>query len=404
MEFIYADYNATTPIDDKVQKHIIESLKCHWANSSSGYHLGVEAKSAIEQARREVAQAINAQTEDIIFTSGGTESSNMAIQSAVKLFLKKSSKDKVHIITTNVEHVATLNPLKQLKEENKAEVTYVPVDQNGYLSSHDIIKAIEDNTCLITIMLANNETGVIFPISDIARELEKMNEMRRVKGLQKVLFHSDAAQAIGKILVDVKDLGIDYLTIAGHKFYGPKVGALYVKGIGGSTAAPIQPVIYGGGQERGFRPGTENTPMIVGLGKAAALVNENIGVYKNHLQQIRDYFENKLSDECDITINCKSSPRLPNTSNISFCINGKETDFSGAKLLETCKRIIASTTAACHSHTEEPSEVLLASGVPRNLATTAVRFSFGRETTRACIDIIIKDLTTAINTLMTNNK
>ncbi|RZF45900.1 hypothetical protein LSTR_LSTR008277 [Laodelphax striatellus] len=398
MVFIYADYNATTPIDDCVQKHIIESLKCHWANPSSGNELGGEARLAIHEARREVAEAINAELDEIIFTSGGTESSNMAIDSAVKTFLKNSSKGKVHIITSNVEHVATLNPLKQLIEEHNAEVSYVPVDKNGYLSACDVIKSVKDDTALITIMLANNETGVVFPIPEIARELEKLNEMRRKKGLQKVLFHSDAAQAIGKILVDVKVLGVDYLTIAGHKFYGPKIGALYARGIGKDTAVPIQPIIYGGGQERGYRPGTENTPMIVGLGKAATLVKENIDVYRNHMEEIRNYFERKLSVECDIVVNCKSSPRLPNTSNISFC----SLKCSGAQLLKACKLTVASTTAACHTQTDKPSEVLLASGVPSNLAKAAVRFSFGRETTKACVDMIIQDIKSA-NVTVSNN-
>ncbi|XP_075234094.1 selenocysteine lyase-like isoform X2 [Lycorma delicatula] len=321
--------------------------------------------------------------------------SNMAIYSAVKLS-KENGCSKPHVVTSNVEHVATSNALKELQKNQNINVTEVNVDKSGLLSSEDLLSAVNCDTCLITVMLANNETGVIFPISEIACGLRKLNKARQESGLPVVLLHTDAAQAIGKIKVDVRVLDVDFLTIVGHKFYGPRVGALYVRNLGKDTLT--YSVLHGGGQERGYRPGTENTPMIVGLGKAAFLVNQNLQMYQSHMKDMRDYLEERLCEVYhNIVINCHSAPRLPNTSNISF----QGFPYSGAKLLESCNHTIASTTAACHSQTE-PSAVLIASGVPKDLAVSAIRFSTGRNTTREDIDLVVRDIKEAIQKLLNN--
>lgn len=201
-----------------------------------------------------------------------------------------------HFITCTVEHDSIRLPLEHLVEDQVAEVTFVPVSKvNGQVEVEDILAAVRPTTCLVTVMLANNETGVIMPISEISRRIKALNQIRAASGLPRVLVHTDAAQALGKRRVDVEDLGVDFLTIVGHKFYGPRIGALYVRGVGKLT--PLYPMLFGGGQERNFRPGTENTPMIAGLGKAADLVSENCETYEAHMRDIRDYLEERLEAE-----------------------------------------------------------------------------------------------------------
>ncbi|XP_052493063.1 selenocysteine lyase isoform X6 [Budorcas taxicolor] len=310
---VYMDYNATTPLEPEVIEAMTEAMREAWGNPSSSYPAGRKAKEIINTARENLAKMIGGQPQDVIFTSGGTESNNLVIQSMVKHFHKvhaangdtgghPSPVDRAlpHIITCTVEHDSIRLPLEHLGEERKAEVTFVPVSKvNGQVEAEDILAAVRPATCLVTIMLANNETGVVMPVPEISRRVRALNQQRAAGGLPEVLVHTDAAQALGKQRVDVRDLGVDFLTIVGHKFYGPRIGALYVRGLGEHT--PLYPMLFGGGQERNFRPGTENTPMIAGLGKAAELVAENCDAYEAHMRGVRDYLEERLVVSARVT-------------------------------------------------------------------------------------------------------
>uniref|UniRef100_A0A8C4FEK1 Selenocysteine lyase n=1 Tax=Catagonus wagneri TaxID=51154 RepID=A0A8C4FEK1_9CETA len=278
---VYMDYNATTPLEPEVIQAMTEAMQEAWGNPSSAYPAGRKAKEIIRAARESLARMVGGRPEDVVFTSGGTESNNLVIHSAVKHFHKtRLSKGDTaerqspvegalpHFVTSSVEHDSIRLPLEHLVEEQVAEVTFVPVSQvSGQVEAEDILAAVRPATCLVTVMLANNETGVVMPVPEISRRVRALNPQRAAHGLPVLLLHTDAAQALGKRRVDVQDLGVDFLTIVGHKFYGPRIGALYVRGLGELT--PLYPMLFGGGQERNFRPGTENTPMIAGLGKVS---------------------------------------------------------------------------------------------------------------------------------------
>ncbi|XP_036713853.1 selenocysteine lyase isoform X9 [Balaenoptera musculus] len=370
---------------------------------------GRKAKEIINAARENLAKMIGGRPQDMIFTSGGTESNNLVIHSVVKHFHKIHAAvgDTAehpspvegalpHIITCTVEHDSIRLPLEHLVEEQVAEVTFVPVSKvNGQAEAEDILAAVRPATCLVTIMLANNETGVIMPVPEISRRVRALNQQRAAGGLPGVLVHTDAAQALGKRRVDVRDLGVDFLTIVGHKFYGPRIGALYIRGLGELT--PLYPMLFGGGQERNFRPGTENTPMIAGLGKAAELVAENCEAYEAHMRDVRDYLEERLAAEFGKRIHLNSqfpgTERLPNTCN--FSILGPQ--LQGRLVLAQCRTLLASMGAACHSdHGDRPSPVLLSCGVPLDVARNAIRLSVGRGTTRAEVDLVVQDLKQAV--------
>ncbi|XP_011784981.1 PREDICTED: selenocysteine lyase isoform X2 [Colobus angolensis palliatus] len=278
-----------------------------------------------------------------------------------------------------------------------AAVTFVPVSKvSGQAEVDDILAAVRPTTRLVTIMLANNETGVVMPVPEISQRIKALNQERVATGLPPILMHTDAAQALGKQRVDVEDLGVDFLTIVGHKFYGPRIGALYVRGLGEFT--PLYPMLFGGGQERNFRPGTENTPMIAGLGKAAELVTQNCEAYEAHMRDIRDYLEERLEAEFGqkrIHLNSQfpGTQRLPNTCN--FSIRGPR--LQGHKVLTRCRVLLASVGAACHSdHGDQPSPVLLNYGIPFDVARNALRLSVGRSTTRAEVDLVVQDLKQAV--------
>ncbi|VDI75203.1 selenocysteine lyase [Mytilus galloprovincialis] len=402
---VYLDYNATTPLEPEVIGAITSSLTEEWGNPSSSHDAGVKAKKVIDEARCNVANMIGAKSSDIIFTSGGTEGNNMIIQTAVKYAYHDMSngypggdnRDKLpHFITSNLEHDSVKLVLEHLAEEGTASVTFVPASsKTGQVDVDDVLSAIRPSTCMITVMLANNETGVIQPIKLISEKLRQINQSR--KSLPKILLHTDAAQAIGKIEVDVEDLGVDYLTVVGHKFYGPRIGAIYVRNLGDKDV-PLYPMLYGGGQERNYRPGTENTVMIAGLGKAAELVVKNIICYKNHLSSVRDYLEIKLQatfkDRIHLNGKFATSERLPNTCNVSILSD----KLQGHKVLSNCRILQASIGAACHSQ-NRPSPILLAIGVPESVARNALRLSVGRETTKDDIDCVIQDLIQAVNQL-----
>ncbi|NXP24609.1 SCLY lyase, partial [Scytalopus superciliaris] len=277
------------------------------------------------------------------------------------------------------------------------ESTFVAVSpRSGRAEVGDVVAAIRPHTCLVSVMLANNETGVIMPIPELSQHIQALNQRRAAEGLPRVLLHTDGAQMIGKGRVDVQELGVDYLTIVGHKFCGPRIGALYVRGPG--TTTPLHPLLFGGGQERSFRPGTENTPMIAGLGQAAELVSKNWEAYEAHMRDVRDYLEARLEasfgkERIHFNSHFEGSKRLCNTSNFSILGAGLQ----GRRVLAHCRVLLASVGAACHSEEgERPSSILLSCGIPPAVAQNALRLSVGRDTSRADVDLAVQDLVQAV--------
>lgn len=392
---VYLDYNATAPAEEEVQKSIVYALQVAWGNPTSNHEGGSEARRIIDEARTSVANMIGALPPEIVFTSGGTESNNMIIHSLVRHFKKTRSSfaslsnSKIpHVITSNIEHTSILLTLKDLYEDERLDLTIVPVSKvTGSVSAEEVVAAIRPETCFVTIMLANNETGIIQPVSTIGALLKDVNLQRKKDGLPAVLFHTDAAQALGKVAVNVNDLNVDYLSIAGHKFYGPRTGALYFR-----DSKPLYPFLFGAGQERGLRPGTPNTCMIAGLGTAAALVVKNLDTYNQCLKDIRDYLEQKLKEAFGSLVSFnhrKGAQALPNTCSVSF------SGMKGPEILTKAKYVLASTGAACH-HTAAPSKVLLNSGVTEDNARGTLRLSTGRKTTREDVDIAVQLLQEAV--------
>ncbi|XP_071109913.1 selenocysteine lyase-like [Haliotis cracherodii] len=403
---VYLDYNATTPLEPDVLTAIHDTLRDAWGNPSSSYTQGQRAKAIIHEARGNVASMIGAKPSDIIFTSGGTEGNNWILDTAVKFFHDDGSQDckgntgdpkkqLPHFITSNLEHDSIKLVLEHMVAAGVAECTFVSASElSGRVEVEDVLSAVRPNTVMVTVMLANNETGVIQPISEIFSQVRSLK--RQTGETSKILLHTDAAQALGKVKVDVSDIHVDYLTIVGHKFYAPRVGAIYVRDIDKGT--PLYPLFFGGGQERNFRPGTENGGMIAGLGKAAELVVRNIDAYEKHLRDVRDYLEEELEREFGDMIHIngkfKTSQRLPNTCNFSFKGKGLE----GHKVLNKASCIQASVGAACHAQ-NRASPILLAIGIPEDIARNALRFSVGRETSKSDIDIAIRDLKTCVQAL-----
>jgi cysteine desulfurase len=353
-DFIYLDHNATTPIDPgaaAVMKVIMEE---EFGNPSSGYVLGTRAKQKVEQAREEIAGLLHCHGEEIVLTSGGSESNNTVLKGIIDL---RRPAD-FHIITSAVEHPAILNPALFLLDLG-VQVTILPVDRYGRVDPDDLRSAINPHTALISIMLANNETGTLQPVKPIAQMAREHN----------IPVHTDAAQAVGKFPVDVEGLGVDFLTVAGHKLYGPKgVGALFMR-----HGRDLTPLIHGGGQERGKRSGTENTILAAGLGVACRIALDRLKEDEAYMRALRDRFQSLLFEGIDgLVLNGHPSERLPNTLNVS--VPGME----GAKILEGLPGIIASTGAACHDRTVKLSHVLSAMGVPPQIGMGALRFSLGR--------------------------
>lgn len=364
---IYLDYNATTPIDKEVADAMLPYLYGNFGNPSSTHELGVTAKNAVEHARKQVAKLLNCSPEEIIFTSGGSESNNTVIKGVAFTYKNKGN----HIITSQVEHPAIINPCKYL-EKLGYEVSYLPVDEYGIVKSSDVEKLITDKTILVTIMHSNNETGTLQPIEEISKICKKHN----------VLLHTDASQSIGKVLVDVKSLDIDFLTIAGHKLYAPKgIGALYIR-----NGINIEPLIHGAGHESGKRAGTENIILDVALGKACEIA---IGALKgSEIKQLTEYFYKKLKEKFGDKVHLNGHPekKLPNTLNISFI------GHNGHEVLNSLNEVAASTGSACHSGMTTISPVLKAMGVSDEVGRGAVRFTLGRYTTKEEIDTIIDKL------------
>jgi cysteine desulfurase len=367
MNTIYFDNNATTPVSPEVIDEMLPYLKEFYGNPSSMHTFGGQLHKKVEEARGKVAQLIAAEPEEIIFTSCGTESNNTAIMSAVESFPSKR-----HIITTRVEHPAVLNFCKHLARKG-FRITFLPVNNDGQLNIDDLLKTIDEDTALISIMYANNETGVIFPVIEIAEIL---------KG-RKILFHTDAVQAVGKISIDTKKLSVDMLSLSGHKLHAPKgVGALYIR-----KGTRFHSYIIGGHQERGRRAGTENVASIIGLGKACELAAKNLDNEVNYLKGLRNKIENALLKSCpDVRINGDINNRLPNTTNLSFeYVEGE------AILLRLNEYgICASSGSACSSGSLEPSHVLRAMGIPFTAIHGSIRFSLSRYNTEEEIDRVIE--------------
>lgn len=365
MEKIYLDYNASTPIDQEVLKAMLPYLFNHFGNSSSKHWAGNDASAAIKVARNQVAELIQCKVDEVIFTSGGSEANNHALKGVY--FSSRHKGD--HIITTKIEHPAIFNPCKFL-EKIGAKVTYVDVDANGMVKPEEIEKVITDKTILISVMHANNEVGTIQPIKEISKIAKKYN----------VLMHTDAAQSLGKIQVNVNELGIDLLSIAGHKLYAPKgVGVLYIK-----KGTPIEPIIHGASHEGEKRAGTENTPYIVALGKACEIAMKND---KNEgIRELRNYFWKELERIFNekIVLNGQLENCLPNTLSVSFL------GMIGDEILSKVPEIAASTGSACHSGLIELSRVLKAMGVNEDIGMGTIRFSLGRYTTKDEIDRAVK--------------
>ena len=364
---IYFDNNATTPVLPEVLEAMLPYLTSDWGNPSSAHAFGQRAKEAVDRAHSQVAALLGCQPDEIVLTSGGSESNNTAIKGVAFALRDKGD----HIITSQVEHPAVLKPLRFL-ERNRFTVTYLPVDQFGMVKVSDVEKAITSKTILITIMHANNEVGTIEPVAEIGT-------LAHASG---VLLHTDAAQSVGKIPTRVDELNVDLLTIAGHKLYAPKgVGALYVR-----RGVVFEPLIHGAGHESGRRAGTENVPYMVALGRACQLAAMELESSRTRLTELRDHLHDglkKLFGE-RLYLNGHPMERLPNTLNVSF------QRLAGRHVLAALGEVAASTGSACHAGSHELSPVLKAMGVPEQVGLGAVRFSLGRLTTREEIENILK--------------
>lgn len=374
---IYLDYNATTPIDKEVADEMISIIQNHYGNPSSSYELGRYSKNAIEKARKQVAYLIHAKPEEIIFTSCATESNNIAIQG---IGFANQAKGK-HIITSAIEHPAVIEVCKYL-ESTGFEITYLPVDTKGRINPQEVESAIRPDTILITIMHANNEVGTIQPISEIADIAKKKN----------ILFHTDAAQSIGKIETDVEKLGVDLLTIAGHKLYAPKgIGALYVK-----QGTKIQKIMYGAGQEKGIRPGTENLVHIVALGKACEVAKRDFDKNYAAMLSAKENLLAKLQAQFGVKLKVNGDPvhSLPNTLSIAF--DNVEAHTLASIISDD---INISTGSACHANSIEISSVLKAMNTDPKIAAGTIRVSTGKHTSIREVETAVTIISNTVNKL-----
>ena len=372
----YFDNNATTRVAPEVLEAMLPFLRECWGNPSSAYSFGHELTKYIEDARAKVAALINADPREIVFTSCGTESDNAALHSAVV-----ASPEKRHVLTSAVEHSANIKFCNFLQKQGYA-VSFLPVESDGSLDLHLLEKSIRPDTSIVSLMWANNETGVIFPIEEIAA-------ICRSKG---VPFHTDAVQAAGKVKIDVKETGVDFLSLSAHKLHAPKgIGVLYVK-----RRTKFHPYLIGGSQERGRRGGTENVAGMVAFGKAAELAMEHISEENTRVRSLRDKLESEILNKISGTIrNGGKEPRLPNTSNLAF----EHVEAEGILLLLDQVGICASSGSACTTGSLDPSHVLLAMGCKNAQARSSIRFSLSRYTTATEVDYLLKHLPGIISRL-----
>jgi len=377
MKRIYLDHNSTTPLHPEVLEAILPYYKEAFGNPSTIYSFGQETRKATDEAREKVANLIGASPEEIIFTSGGTEADNVALKGVAAALEKKGK----HIVTSSIEHHAVLSTLKYL-EKRGYKVSFLPVDEYGWLNPREVEEAITSQTVLISVMHANNEVGTIEPISEIG-------EIARKTG---IYLHTDAIQTIGKIKVNVDDLKVDLLSLSAHKFYGPKgAGALYVR-----KGTRIHPLLHGGYQERRRRAGTENVAGIVGLGKAAEIASKEMEQQSRRESNLRDRLEKMIKENINhCRLNGHPTRRLPNTLNVSFEFIEGESLILNLDL----KGIAVSTGSACTSGSLEPSHVLMAMGVAPEIAQGSIRFSLGRDTQKEDIDYTVENLVEIVTRL-----
>jgi cysteine desulfurase len=369
MREIYLDYNASTPIDPVVADAMQPLLKGPFGNPSSGHWAGTPAKTALENARRDVASLLGCAADEVIFTSGGSEANNLALKGVFFALRDKGN----HIVTSAIEHPATITTCKFLERRLGAKVTYLPVDHHGLIDPDDLRRALTPKTILISIMQANNEVGTIEPI-------EKISRIAREHG---AFLHTDAAQSVGKLATDVNALGVDLLSMAGHKFYAPKgVGALYVR-----RGTPLEPLIHGADHESGRRAGTESALLAVALGAACGLARDLAPMQR--VRHLRDHFWQALRTRFTscVVLNGHPEYRLPNTLNVAF------PNRVGADILARLAGVAASTGSACHSGRIELSPVLKAMGIRPEVGMGAIRFSLGRYTAIEEIDAVVDQLT-----------
>ncbi len=376
-KLLYLDHSATTPVKQEVLETMLPYLSEAFGNPSSIYRIGREARLAVEKAREKIAAAIGAEAGEVYFTGSGTEADNWALRGVARLLEKKGR----HIITSAIEHPAVLETCRDLQQQG-GEITYLPVDSDGLVSAADLEAAIRPDTVLVSIMAANNEIGTVEPFAELAAVCRK-------KG---VFFHTDAVQAIGQIPIDVKKMGIDLLSMSGHKFYGPKgVGALYVrKGIA------IKPFITGGHQEKGRRAATENVAGIVGMGTAIELAVKDLTKNTEHLRMLRDTAISRIEAEIPyVRLNGHRTCRLPGHVNFSFqFIEGES-----LLLMLDINGIAGSSGSACTSGSLDPSHVLLAIGLPHEIAHGSLRLTFGAENTMEDVDYLVEKLKTIVQRL-----
>jgi cysteine desulfurase len=373
---IYLDYNSTTPCDERVLEAMLPFFSVKFGNAASRSHsFGWEAEEAVEIAREQVAALIGSEVKEVVFTSGATESVNLALKGVFEAYASKGN----HIITTNIEHKAVLDTCKHL-ESLGAEVTYLHVNPEGLITAAQVEQAIKPTTILISVMFANNEIGTIMPVKEIGA----------IARQKEILFFSDATQAVGKIPVDVNDCMIDIMALSAHKFYGPKgVGALFARRR--SPRVRVKAQIDGGGHERGFRSGTLNVPGIVGLGKAAEIAKKEMTEYDKRLSVLRDRLESVLLQIGDVTINGSREHRLGHVTNLSFkFVEGQ------ALMMGFNKQVALSSGSACTSASLEPSYVLTALGLNNELAYSSLRFSLGKYTTAGEIDYVIEKVSQTV--------
>ena len=379
---VYLDNSATTPIDPAVAEAMMPYLTEYFGNPSSIHFYGQQAKAALDKAHHQVASLINARPNEIVLTSGGTESNNLAVRG----LLEANRQHGTHIVTSVIEHPSVKSLCEDLEKQG-FRVTYLPVHENGIVRMDDLRSAISDETVLVSVMTANNEIGTLQPVVDIGRLIREI----RATG-KKIWFHTDAVQAIGKITVDVEEIGCDLLTLAAHKIYAPKgIGALYVR-----RGVRLHPQNIGGHQERERRGGTESVPLAVAFGKACELVQENLRSESSRLMKLRDRLENEAGEKISgLAFNGERNERLPNIANISF--EGVEGE--GLLINLDMQGIAVSTGSACSSGSLEPSPVIRALGHGDQLARGAIRFSFGRFNTGQDVDRLLEILPSAVENL-----
>ena len=377
---VYMDYLATTPVDPRVMEAMVPFFTSIYGNAASRNHqFGWEAEEAVENARKSIADAIGAKPSEIIFTSGATESNNLSLAGLWEMYKEKGN----HIVTLVTEHKCVLDTSEYLQREKGVDVTYLPVKEDGLVDLKELEAALRDDTLLVSVMFANNEIGVLQPISEIGKLCKERG----------IFFHTDAAQALGKVPINVEDLGIDLLSMSGHKVYGPKgIGALYVRKR--KPRVKLKPIIHGGGHERGMRSGTLNVPAIVGFGKAVEIAIDEMEAETKRASKLRDRLEQALLKELDYTqVNGNVEHRLPGLSNISF--NYVE----GEGLMMAIPDIAVSSGSACTSASLEPSYVLKALGLSDELAHSSIRFGIGRFTTEKEVDYVVQSMVKGVQKL-----